>query len=92
MSREGRSYNVCYDPRALKELGKLDKQVARRVVRAIHALSNDPRPSGVRALVGFDNLWRIRIGDYRVIYTITDAELVVLVLRVAHRSNVYRNR
>ncbi len=63
-------------------------RVARRVARAISALSTNPRPAGCRRLVGYDDLWRIRIGDYRVIYTIKDAELIVLALRIAHRSEV----
>jgi len=50
----------------------------------------DPRPAGCGRLVGYDELWRIRIGDCRVTYTIKDTELVVLVLRIAHRSVVYR--
>ncbi|MQA13542.1 MAG: type II toxin-antitoxin system mRNA interferase toxin, RelE/StbE family [Pseudonocardiaceae bacterium] len=84
------SYTVQYDARAVKELGKLDKPVARRIVTAVEALRADPRPAGCRALTGFPGLWRIRVGDYRVVYTIKDAELVVLVLRIAHRSAVYR--
>jgi mRNA interferase RelE/StbE len=84
-------YDVRYDPRALKELAKLDKPVAGRIVRAVDALSVDPRPAGARPLVGYAGLLRIRIGDYRVVYTVKDAELVVLALRVAHRSDVYRN-
>lgn len=83
-------FTVEYDPRALKEITKLDKPVARRVIKAIDALSTDPRPSGTRLLVGYPNLWRIRVGEYRVIYTIKDADLVVLALRVAHRSSVHR--
>ena len=62
-------YVVQYDPKALKELTELDKPVARRIVKAVDALNAD--------------LWRIRVGHYRVIYTIKDAELVVLALRVA---------
>ncbi len=85
-------YTVQYDTRAVKELGKLDKPVARRIVKAVGALSTDPRPAGCRPLVGYPGLWRIRVGDYRVVYTIKDAELVVLALRVAHRSTVYRRR
>ena len=80
------------DPKALKELAKLDKPITRRILKAVDALSLDPRPSGARALVGYPDLWRIRIGDYRLIYTIKDAALVVLVLRVAHRSTGYRSR
>lgn len=87
----GAQYAVQYDPKALKELTNLDKPVARRIVRAIDALKVDPRPNSARLLVGYQGLWRIRVGNYRVIYTIKDAELVVLTLRVAHRSGAYRN-
>jgi mRNA interferase RelE/StbE len=83
-------YAVQYDPRAAKELAKLDRQVARRILSAVDALGEQPRPPGARPLVGYPGLWRIRIGDHRVAYTIKDAELVVLVLRIAHRSDVYR--
>lgn len=84
-------FTVEYDPQALKELTKLDKPVARRVIKAVDALRFVPRPSGARTLVGYPHLWRIRVGDYRVIYTIKDSELLVLALRVAHRSSVYRS-
>ena len=87
----GRGYVVQYDTRAAKELRKLDRQVARRIATAIEALAADPRPPGSRVLAGYPDLWRIRVGDYRVIYTVKDSELVVLALRVAHRSSVYRN-
>lgn len=83
-------YSVGYESAARKELGKLDRQVAKRIARAISALGPNPRPAGSRRLVGYEDLWRIRIGDYRVIYTIKDAELIVLALRIAHRSEVYR--
>ncbi len=59
----GAPYTVRYDPRALKELTKLDKPVARRIVKAIDALQLDPRPHTARALVGFAGLWRIRVGE-----------------------------
>jgi mRNA interferase RelE/StbE len=85
-----RSYTVEYDPKAAKELGKLDKPVARRIAKAIAELQADPRPSGCRTLVGYPDLYRIRVGHYRVIYTIKDAELIVLALHVAHRSTVYQ--
>lgn len=87
---DGDPYSVGYENTARKELGKLDKQIARRVARAVSALGANPRPAGCRRLVGYDNLWRIRVGDYRVIYTVKDTELVVLALRIAHRSDVYR--
>lgn len=88
---EGGRYAVQYDPRAVKELTKLDRQVARRIATAIERLGADPRPPGSRVLAGYPDLWRIRIGDYRVIYTIKDAELIVLALSIAHRSSIYRS-
>lgn len=87
----GSRYIVQYDPRAAKELIKLDRQVARRIAAAIQRLGADPRPPGSRVLAGYPTLSRIRIGDYRVIYTIRDTELIALALRIAHRSSVYRN-
>jgi mRNA interferase RelE/StbE len=88
---EAGPYAVQYDPRAAKELAKLDRSIARRIVAALNALGEQRRPPGARPLVGYPGLWRVRIGDYRVVYAIKDAELVVLALRIAHRSNVYRN-
>jgi len=85
------AYTINYDPKAIKELAKLDKILTRRIVRAVDALAEDPRPSGSRALVGFPDLLRLRIGAYRVIYTIRSDKVLVLVLRVAHRSEEYRN-
>ena len=90
MTAAGSYFVVEYDPKAVKELTKLDKPVARRVVKAVGALSADPRPSGVRALVGYPNLWRIRVGDYRVIYEIHDRILRVIVINVGHRREIYR--
>jgi len=84
-------YDVQYDPRALKELRKLDKPVARRVARVIDELRSDPRPQRAPLLAGYPDLWRVRVGDYRAIYTIRDPELVIIVLRIAHRSSVYRD-
>lgn len=91
MSGAPGTYTINYDSKAFKELAKLDKAVARRIVRAVDAPAGDPRPSGSRPLVGFPDLLRLRVGAYRVIYTIRSDEVLVLVLRVAHRSEAYRN-
>lgn len=74
-----------------KELSKLDAPVRARVLRHIAALADDPRPPGATRLVGTDDLWRIRIGDYRLIYEIYDDELIVRIIRIAHRNAVYRD-
>ena len=71
-------YVVQYDPKAPKELAKLDKPVACRIVRAVHALKANPRPSKSRPLVGYPDLWRLRVGDHRVVYTVKDAQLMIL--------------
>ncbi len=62
----------------------------RRIAAAIDRLAVDPRPSGVRKLTGADNLWRIRVGDYRIVYEIEDDRLVVLIVRIGHRRDIYR--
>jgi mRNA interferase RelE/StbE len=64
------SYTLQYDPRAAKELAKLDRPVARRIASAVEALGDQPRPHGARQLVGYPGPWRVRIGDYRVVYDI----------------------
>jgi mRNA-degrading endonuclease RelE of RelBE toxin-antitoxin system len=62
-----------------------------RIAKVIDALSIGPRPSGARPLVGYPELWRIRVGDYRVVYTVKDAELVVLAMRVAIAARFIAN-
>ncbi|HLR57126.1 MAG TPA: type II toxin-antitoxin system RelE/ParE family toxin [Beutenbergiaceae bacterium] len=84
------SYRILFDPRAEKELGKLDRRAARRVEQAIHGLEDEPRPQSARPLVGHEHLWRLRVGDYRVIYSIKNQELYILVVRISHRSRAYR--
>jgi mRNA interferase RelE/StbE len=83
-------YRVIFKPSADRWLLRLPVDVQRRIVREVAALAFNPRPAGVVKLAGTENLWRIRIGNYRVIYEIDDDRLIVLVLRVAHRKDVYR--
>ncbi|NYE47427.1 mRNA interferase RelE/StbE [Spinactinospora alkalitolerans] len=71
-------------------MAKLDKPIRRRVQTAIDRLAEDPRPQGTRALAGFPGLLRIRVGDYRVIYTVRDEELLVLVVDIGHWGEIYR--
>jgi mRNA interferase RelE/StbE len=84
-------YSIEFRRSAEKELGRLDGRIRARILRAIVALAEDPRPPGVKALIGEAGVWRVRIGDYRVVYEINDTELIVLVIRVAHRSDAYRS-
>ena len=83
------AYTVIIKPAAEKELKRLGREVQVRVRPFIKALAKDPRPPGCKKLVGFDDLYRIRVGNYRVVYQIRDEVLLVLVVRVAHRSKVY---
>ena len=85
-----RRHKVLFKPSADRALQKLPLDVQRRIVAAAALLADVPRPAGVVKLAGDDNLWRIRIGDYRLLYEIHDDRLIVLVLRVAHRKDVYR--
>lgn len=84
-------FTVQFESRAIRELAKLDKRLSRRSLDSIATLESEPRPVGARTLVGYPGYWRVRVGDYRVVYLIKDSELIVLALRVAHRSGVYRN-
>ncbi len=84
------AYVVILKPSARKAVLKLDRDTQRKIVRLLEALAVNPRPVGVTKLQGADDLYRVRIGDYRVVYEIQDGKLIVLVLRVAHRRDVYR--
>jgi mRNA interferase RelE/StbE len=84
------SYAISYVPSAAKAIRKLDKSTARRLLDAIGSLAIDPRPSGCIQLKGGDGEFRIRVVDYRIVYDVRDNELVVLVLKVGHRREVYR--
>lgn len=84
-------YHVEITHDALRALAKLDKPVRRRVQAAIDALGEQPRPPGVVALQGLRGAYRIRVGDYRVIYTVDDGRLVVLVIDLSHRREIYRD-
>ena len=83
------AYEVRFARPVAKELRRLDRREAKRVVEAAEALTDDPRPSSAQTVRGTRYL-RIRVGNYRVIYEIRDEELVVLVVKVGHRREVYR--
>ncbi|WP_427007960.1 type II toxin-antitoxin system RelE family toxin [Pseudarthrobacter sp. H2] len=82
------SYRVEFTTAAAKEIRKLDAGIRRRILARIADLERDPHPAGCKKLVGEDNAWRIRIGDYRVLYDVVDDSLVVTVVRVTHRRDV----
>ena len=86
------TYRITLAPAAARELRKFDPQVRRRIQAALKLLSADPRPPAATRLVGGAGEWRVRTGDYRIVYEVVDDELVVLVLRVGHRREIYRSR
>jgi len=78
------SYRVEFTTAAAREVKKLPRPARGRVLDAIADLQDDPRPHGAKKLVGEQTAWRIRIGDYRVIYDVFDAALIVTVVRAGH--------
>ena len=84
-------YTIVLTRSARKDLGRLDLQVTRRIGAAIDALMLDPRPPGCIKIKSEDGVWRIRVNDYRIGYSIHDAAQVVTVLRIGHRSDFYSN-
>lgn len=83
-------YRVLLERAAERDLRRLSAEIHDRIIRAIQGLVRNPRPPGCRKLTGTENDWRIRVGDYRVVYDIEDAVRVVRVMRVRHRRDVYR--
>jgi mRNA interferase RelE/StbE len=84
------SLRIEFARSATKDLRSVDRQWLPKIFLAIESLSNEPRPIGCKKLLGSEHTYRIRIGDYRVIYDIQDHELVVYVVRIRHRRDVYR--
>lgn len=82
-------YRVEFTAAAAKEVRKLDARIRRRILAGIAELEREPRPRGVRKLTGYDNAWRVRVGDSRVLYEISDERILVTFVRVAHRRDAY---
>ena len=86
------TYQIAFTPAAQRQLASLDPPTQRRVAHRIEALGSEPRPPGAEALKGGQGELRIRIGDWRIIYMVHDAKLLVLVIKIGHRGDVYRAR
>lgn len=84
------TYQIEWKRSALSELKQVDRQAVARIVSAVESLSSTPFPSGVRKLQGSRHTYRIRVGDYRVIYEVVQSHLLILILRVRHRKDAYR--
>jgi mRNA interferase RelE/StbE len=86
------TYQTIIPKAVQKQILALPVEIAVRINAAILALEDDPRPDGVVKMKGGDRIYRIRVGDYRVMYKIDDEQLVILVVRCKHRREVYRER
>ena len=84
------SYRIEFTRSAEKDLRKIDRSRISAILRKIEQLQFNPRPDGSKKLAGADRTYRVRVGDYRVVYEVEDDVLLVLVIRVAHRKDVYR--
>ena len=83
-------YEVLLERRAERDLKKLSQETFYRIIPQIKGLSENPKPAGCRKITGSKNDWRIRIGDYRIIYEIDEKERTVKVMRIRHRREVYK--
>jgi mRNA interferase RelE/StbE len=83
------SYRIEWKRSAAQELKKLPRQAIERIVKAVEQLATEPYPGGVRKLVGAEHTYRIRVGDYRVVYSVTASVLVIEIIRVGHRRDIY---
>jgi mRNA interferase RelE/StbE len=84
------AYTILVAPPAERQLKSFAPPVQKRLVKRLKTLRDNPRPQDVKKLAGKDNLYRIREGDYRIIYTIEDKALVVLVVKIGDRKEIYR--
>jgi mRNA interferase RelE/StbE len=84
-------WQVIIHRKAERVLKRLDGDMLERIRRAVRGLANEPRPPGYKKLSGYENLYRIRVGDWQIIYAIEDDRLIVLVLEISSRGGAYRN-
>lgn len=83
-------YAIEFTPTAVKDLKALPKAILKKIDARIASLANNPQPGDVKKLQGSDDLYRIRVGDYRIVYTIEDGKLIIVVVRIGHRKEIYR--
>jgi mRNA interferase RelE/StbE len=84
------AYTIQFKPLALRQLEKLPREAQKRLGAKIEALRDDPFPAGCKKMAAIPDTWRIRAGDYRVVYQVQHGVLLILVLTVGHRKDVYR--
>ncbi|MBK8035549.1 MAG: type II toxin-antitoxin system RelE/ParE family toxin [Verrucomicrobiaceae bacterium] len=83
------AYQIIFDRRAEKQLQSLPQAEQKRIQKAVDSLASNPRPPGTIKMSGSTS-WRIRVGDYRIIYDIQDSQLIVMVIKIGHRREIYR--
>ena len=83
------TYSITLAPSAARQLRKFDPDVRRRIQAALELLAVEPRPPAAIRLVGGSGEWRVRTGDYRIVYEIKDGQLLILVLPIVHRREIY---
>jgi mRNA interferase RelE/StbE len=84
------TYQIEFKTRAKKELARVPKEFAQKIIVEIASLAQNPRPNGCKKLVGAEYTYRIRVGDYRVIYTLFEQQLIIEVIKIGHRKEVYK--
>ncbi|MBF0107344.1 MAG: type II toxin-antitoxin system RelE/ParE family toxin [Deltaproteobacteria bacterium] len=84
-------YKILISRTAEKAINKIPKSCLTKILAAISALSFDPFPDGHRKLKGYDDIYRIRVQNYRIIYEVFTKEIIIKILKVGHRKDVYRN-
>ena len=83
-------YKIEWKHSARKELKRLEKKIIPRIIEAVEALSKNPYPPGFRKITGAEHTYRIRIGEYRIVYSVESKRLIIEIIRVGHRKNVYK--
>ena len=83
-------YSIEIKQSAQKELAKLPLNIANKVITQIRLLANEPHPVGCKKIMGADHTYRIRVNDYRVVYSIINQQLMIQVIKIGHRKDIYR--
>ena len=84
------AYRIELSPRAQRDFRALDGSVRRRIKRRIDSLAENPHPSGIKKIEGEDDLYRLRVGDYRILYQVKEKILLILIVGIGHRRDIYR--
>lgn len=85
-----KNYEVVLSKTAEKNLMKIPVKIVKQIIPTLQELANNPRPAGCKKLKGFSNIWRVRVGDYRIIYSIEDQILLVDIREIGHRKEIYK--